>query len=84
MIDLLKQCKTFQPNDIIHVIILQCDVYCMFNAILLLHMYDVIKQNLIYIYINKDGFVNTQKENQDNQNNSNEVEDVMLKMHLLP
>jgi len=70
------------------VIILQCDVYCMFNAILLLHMYDVIKQNLIYIYIyiyiNKDGFVNTRKENQDNQNNSNEVEDVMLKMHLLP
>ncbi len=77
-------------------IILQCDVYCMSNAILLLRMYDVIKQNLVYIYINKDGNpsikstrhvkanVNTQKENQDNQNNSNEVEDVMLKMHPLP
>jgi hypothetical protein len=66
----------------------------MFNAILLLHMYDVIKQNLIYK--NKDGNpstkstrhveanVNTRKENQGNQNNSNEMEDIMLKMHLLP
>lgn len=35
--------------------ILQCDVYCMSNAILLLHMYDVIKQNLVYIYIYKAG-----------------------------
>jgi hypothetical protein len=45
----------------------------------------------IYIYINKDGNpstkntkhveenVNTRKENQDHQNSSNEVEDVMLK-----
>jgi hypothetical protein len=65
----------------------------MFNAILLLQMYDVIKQNFVYIY--KQGWksiyktrhveanVNTQKENQGNQNNSNEVEDVMLKMHPL-
>jgi hypothetical protein len=47
------------------------------------------------ININKDGNpftstrhveanVNTQKENQDHQNNSNEVEDVMLKGHPLP
>ncbi len=36
-------------------IILQCDVYCMSNAILLLHMYDVIKQNLVYVYIYKAG-----------------------------
>jgi hypothetical protein len=28
--------------------------------------------------------VNTQKENQDHQNNSNEVEDIMLEGHLLP
>jgi hypothetical protein len=28
--------------------------------------------------------VNTQKENQDHQNHSNEMEKVMLKMHLLP
>jgi len=55
MIDLLKQCKKIQLNDIIHVIILQCDVYCMSNAILLLHMYDVIKQNLVYVYIYKAG-----------------------------
>jgi hypothetical protein len=50
----------------------------------------------IYIYINKDGNpstkntkhveenVNTRKENQDHQNSSNEVEDVMLKGHPLP
>jgi hypothetical protein len=50
----------------------------------------------LYIYINKDenpftkstrhveAKVNTRKGNQDNQNNSNEVEDVMLKRHLLP
>jgi hypothetical protein len=50
----------------------------------------------MYIYINKDGNpftkstrhveanVNTQKENQDHQNSSNEVEDVMLKGHPLP
>jgi hypothetical protein len=46
--------------------------------------------------INKDGIpstkstkhidanVNTWKENQDHQNNSDEVEDVMLKGHLMP
>jgi hypothetical protein len=52
----------------------------------------------IYIYRNKDGNpstkntrhveanVNTRKENLnlDNQNSSNEMEDVMLKRHLLP
>jgi hypothetical protein len=50
----------------------------------------------IYIYINKDGNpstkitrhveanVNTQKENQKNQNNNNELEDLMLKGHHLP
>jgi len=50
----------------------------------------------IYIYINKDGNpstkntmhvetnVNTRKENQDNQNSSNEMEDVMLKGHPFP
>jgi hypothetical protein len=50
----------------------------------------------LYIYINKDenpstkstrhveANVNTRKGNQDNQNNSNEVEDVMLKRHFLP
>jgi hypothetical protein len=50
----------------------------------------------VYIYINKDGNpstkstrhvetnINTQKGNQDNQNNdSNEVEDIMLKGHPL-
>ncbi len=49
----------------------------------------------LYIYINKKGNpstestrhlktnVNTGKGNQDNQNNSNEVEDVMLKVHPL-
>jgi hypothetical protein len=49
-----------------------------------------------YIYINKDGNpstkstrhvdanVNTRKENHDHQNNSNEVEDVMLKGHPMP
>jgi hypothetical protein len=49
----------------------------------------------LHIYINKDGNpstkstrhveanVNTQKENQDHQNSSNEVEDVMLKGHPL-
>jgi hypothetical protein len=49
-----------------------------------------------YIYINKDGNpsikntnhveanVNTQKENQNHQNNSNEVENIMLKKHPLP
>jgi hypothetical protein len=53
-------------------------------------------RNLVYIYINKDGNpstkstrhvkanVNTQKENQNNQNSSNEVEDLMLKGHPLP
>jgi hypothetical protein len=50
----------------------------------------------IYIYINKDGNpstkstrhveanVNTRKENQDHQNSSNEMEDVMLKGYPLP
>jgi hypothetical protein len=50
----------------------------------------------IYIYINKDRIpstkstrnvdakVNTQKENQGHQNNSNEMEDVMLKGHPMP
>jgi hypothetical protein len=50
----------------------------------------------IYIYIYKDGNpsrkstrhvnanVNTQKENQDHQNINNEVEDIMLKGHLMP
>jgi hypothetical protein len=49
----------------------------------------------LYIYINKDGIpstkstrhveanVNTRNENQDHQNSSNEVEDVMLKRHPL-
>jgi hypothetical protein len=49
-----------------------------------------------YIYIKKDGNrstkstrhveanVNTHKENQDHQNSSNELEDVMLKGHPLP
>jgi hypothetical protein len=49
----------------------------------------------IYIYINKDenpstkstrhveANVNTLKENQDHQNSSNEVEDIMLKRHLM-
>jgi hypothetical protein len=48
------------------------------------------------IYINKDGSpstkntrhveanVNTRKKNQNNQNSSNEVEDLVLKNHLLP
>ncbi len=52
--------------------------------------------NFTYIYINKDGNpstqntkhvdanVNTWKENQDHQNSSNEVEDVMLKGHPMP
>jgi len=31
-----------------------------------------------------DANVNTQKENQDHQNNSNEVKDVMLKGHPIP
>jgi len=50
----------------------------------------------LYIYINKDGNpstkctrhvdanANTQKENQDRQNSSNEVEDVMLKKNPMP
>jgi hypothetical protein len=50
----------------------------------------------MYIYKNKDGNpstkstrhvdanANTQKENQDHQNSSNEVEDVMLKGHHVP
>jgi hypothetical protein len=50
----------------------------------------------IYIYINKDENpstkstrhvdtnVNTQKENQNHQNNSNEMENIMLKGHLMP
>ncbi len=50
----------------------------------------------MYIYINKDGNpstkntrhveanVNTQKKNQNNQNNCNEVENPMLKRHPLP
>jgi hypothetical protein len=50
----------------------------------------------IYIYINKDenpstkstrhvdANVNTQKENQNHQNNSNEMENIMLKGHLMP
>ncbi len=54
------------------------------------------EQTFIYIYINKDGNpstkstrhinanVNTRKENQDHQNSSNEVEDVMLKGHPMP
>jgi hypothetical protein len=54
------------------------------------------KYVILHIYINKDGNpttkgtrhveanVNTQKENQDHQNSSNEVEDVMLKGHPLP
>jgi hypothetical protein len=49
------------------------------------------KENCVHIYINKDrnpstkgtrhvkANVNTQKENQDNQNVSNEMEDEMLK-----
>ncbi len=49
-----------------------------------------------YIYINKDGNpstistthveanVNTQEENQNDQNNSDEIEILMLKMHPLP
>jgi hypothetical protein len=53
-------------------------------------------EKTLYIYINKDGNpstkstrhveanVNTQKENQNNQNSSNEVEDLMLKGHPLP
>jgi hypothetical protein len=54
------------------------------------------KRNLVYICINKDGNpsirntrhveanVNIRKENQNNLNNSNEMEDVMLKGHPLP
>jgi hypothetical protein len=50
----------------------------------------------VYIKINKDenpstkstrhvkANVNTQKQNQDNQNNSNAMEDIMLKGHPLP
>jgi hypothetical protein len=50
----------------------------------------------LYLYINKDGNpstkskrhvdvnVNKLKENQDHQNNSNEVEDIMLKGHPMP
>jgi len=53
------------------------------------------KKVTLYIYIYKDGNpstkstrhveanINTQKENQDHQNNSNEVKDVMLKGHPL-
>ncbi len=52
--------------------------------------------NFVYIKINKDenpstkstrhvkANVNTQKQNQDNQNNSNAMEDIMLKGHPLP
>jgi hypothetical protein len=61
MIDLLKQCKKIQPNDIIHVIILQCDVYCMSNAILLLHIYDVIKRNLVCVCVYKQGWKSIHK-----------------------
>jgi hypothetical protein len=55
-----------------------------------------LRENLVYIYINKDGNpstkstrhvetnVNTQEENQNNQNSSNEVEDLMLEEHPLP
>jgi hypothetical protein len=50
-----------------------------------------VRENPVYIYINKDGNpsttstrhvkanVNTREENQSNQNSSNEVEDLMLK-----
>jgi hypothetical protein len=50
----------------------------------------------LFIYKNKDGNpstkntrdveanVNTRKENQDHQNNSNEMEDITLQGHLLP
>jgi hypothetical protein len=58
-------------------------------------MYNDEVENM-YIYINKYGSpftkstrhvnanVNTRKENQDYQNNSNEFEDVMLKGHSMP
>ncbi len=50
---------------------------------------------ILHIYINKDGNpstkstkhvdanVNTQKQNQDHQNSNNEMEDIMLKRHLM-